>query len=200
MRIGVDLDNTIVCYDALFHRLGRCPDTVPINKDAVRQYIRSRFGEEEWIRLQGQAYGPHMREARAFEGALETINSWCAAGIFVAIVSHKTSVPAAGPAFDLHAASMDWLKKWNVVGNQNACVPEERVWFEQTREAKLRRIDSLRLDAFVDDLVEVFEEPGFPTGPMRLLLCENDDRFVPEGIIRVPSWRELGERLNPLMT
>ena len=54
MRIGVDFDNTIVCYDRLFHRLARerglIPETVPQTKGAVRDYLRSIDREDDWTK------------------------------------------------------------------------------------------------------------------------------------------------------
>ena len=45
MRIGLDFDNTIVSYDALFHRVAREQDVVPantpVNKIAVRDHLRN---------------------------------------------------------------------------------------------------------------------------------------------------------------
>ncbi len=44
MHIGVDFDNTMVCYDAIFHRVclekGLIPSEIPINKSEVRNYLR----------------------------------------------------------------------------------------------------------------------------------------------------------------
>jgi hypothetical protein len=44
MRIGIDFDNTIVSYDALFFKVAREQDAVPadtpVNKVAVRDYLR----------------------------------------------------------------------------------------------------------------------------------------------------------------
>ena len=43
MRIGVDFDNTIVCYDTLFHRLaveeGLIPPDIPPRKEIGRAHV-----------------------------------------------------------------------------------------------------------------------------------------------------------------
>src|SRR5262245_43078397 len=45
MLIGVDFDNTIVSYDALFHRIATerdlIPADLPVNKTAVRDHLRA---------------------------------------------------------------------------------------------------------------------------------------------------------------
>ena len=45
MRLGLDFDNTIVCYDGLFHRVAReeglIPAALPATKSDVRNHLRS---------------------------------------------------------------------------------------------------------------------------------------------------------------
>ena len=46
---------------------------------------------------------------------------------------------------------------------------EDRVFFEDTREAKVGRIGDARCTHFIDDLEEVFLTPGFPDDVRRIL-------------------------------
>ncbi len=43
MRIGIDFDNTIACYDGVFHKAaierGLIPDDLDSSKNAVRDYL-----------------------------------------------------------------------------------------------------------------------------------------------------------------
>ena len=75
MRIGVDFDNTIVCYDGLFHRValeqGLIPASLPANKGGVRDYLRQIGREDDWTAMQGTVYGARMLEASAFPGVLD---------------------------------------------------------------------------------------------------------------------------------
>ena len=76
MLVGLDFDNTIVCYDRLFHRLARerglIPDTVPQTKCAVRDYLRSIDRENDWTEMQGVGYGPRIADAEPFPSPPET--------------------------------------------------------------------------------------------------------------------------------
>ena len=67
MRIGIDLDNTIVCYDHVVHRAavarGLVPTDLPVSKGAVRDYLRRCGHENTWIELQGYVYGSGMADA-----------------------------------------------------------------------------------------------------------------------------------------
>ena len=69
MRIGIDFDNTIVSYDALFHKVAReqgvVPPNTPANKLAVRDYLRQIGKEDLWTEMQGYVYGERMDEVRA---------------------------------------------------------------------------------------------------------------------------------------
>lgn len=70
MLLGIDFDNTIVCYDALFHRVcrerGLIPAEVPINKTDVRNYLHQAGREDAWTEMQGYVYGAQMSEASPF--------------------------------------------------------------------------------------------------------------------------------------
>jgi len=72
MRIGIDFDNTLVRYDALFHRValeeGLIPAGLPVNKNAVRDHLRAQGIEARWTEMQGTVYGARMAEAEAFPG------------------------------------------------------------------------------------------------------------------------------------
>ena len=72
MRIGIDFDNTIVCYDEIFHRLaverGLIGPDAPRGKSMVRDALRRSGREAEWTRLQGEAYGPRIGEAEVEVG------------------------------------------------------------------------------------------------------------------------------------
>ena len=82
MLIGIDFDNTLVSYDALFFRIAREQNLVtpdfPQNKVLIRDHLRACGRESEWTAMQGLAYGPRMAEAEPFRGAraaLENLSS-----------------------------------------------------------------------------------------------------------------------------
>src|SRR5207244_522866 len=76
-RIGLDLDNTLVCYDAVFSRLaverGFIDPGAPVSKLAVRELLRGSGREDAWTELQGAAYGARMCEAEPFPGVLQLL-------------------------------------------------------------------------------------------------------------------------------
>ena len=54
LRVGIDFDNTIVCYDEIFHRVALerelIPRDTPKNKESVRDYLR-QVGKEPILQL-----------------------------------------------------------------------------------------------------------------------------------------------------
>src|SRR5262249_32927807 len=109
MIVGVDFDNTIVCYDNLFHSAARernlIPSDIPRNKTAIRDFLRKNGQEDQWTELQGYVYGDGMRDAEAFHGVAAFFTECKAAGIVTYIISHKTRYPFLGPKYDLHESS-----------------------------------------------------------------------------------------------
>jgi len=172
MILGLDFDNTIVSYDEVFHRVavegGHVPAGLPVSKEAVRNFLRTAGREEVWTEMQGTVYGSRMAEARAFDGALETIASIKAQGHRVIIVSHKTRFPFLGERHDLHAAARGWLEAHGFFDPRGLGFQGSDVFFESTKEEKLARIAREACTHFVDDLPEILTHPLFPPGVEKL--------------------------------
>ncbi len=200
MHIGVDFDNTIVCYDGLFHdaarRHGLIPDSVPPAKDAIRNYLRGAGREEDWTELQGYVYGRAIAQASPFPGALKFFRDARIAGVTVTVISHKTRTPARGPAYDLHEAAWKWLAKNGLVAAQGGSRAAPGVFFEETKEGKVARIETSGCTHFVDDLVEFLTLPGFPDGVVRVLFDPHRREADTVGVVRAGSWDDIREVLG----
>lgn len=190
MLLGLDFDNTIVCYDGVFHRLavaqGLIPPEVATPKDAVRNYLREVGREDDWTELQGEVYGPGILAADSYPGLFDFIAACGRAGVDICIVSHKTRTPYRGKPHDLHAAARSWLEAKGL---------EAEAYFELTKEAKLARIASLGCDAFIDDLPELLSLAEFPAGVRKVLFDPADQHSGTPGMDRVTSWAEAGQLL-----
>lgn len=173
MIIGVDFDNTLACYDQLFHRLaveqGFVSPQTPQSKTAVRDTMRANNMEQDWINLQGQAYGLRIKQATAFDHALAFFKRAHEADITLYIVSHKTKFPVSGDPTNLHDAALDWLKQHRFLQNTGGPLARDHVFFELTKQDKLARIAHLKCDHFIDDLPEFLADPAFPTATKKWL-------------------------------
>lgn len=201
MRIGIDFDNTIVSYDALFHKVAREQDLVPAgtpeNKLGVRDFLRGVGQEERWTELQGYVYGARMDEALAYEGVIEFIDRAIAAGHELCIVSHKTRHPFLGTQYDLHSAARSWVEK-HLVKDGRALLPAEDIHFELSKQDKVARIAVRACDAFIDDLPEILLAADFPVGTARLLFDPEMHHVQAgdEGLRAFSSWRQLSEHFS----
>lgn len=199
MRIGLDLDGTLVVYDAVFHRYAAerygLPERIPPRKTDVRAWMRaSAHGESGWIELQRLVYGPCIGEAALAPGAADFVRAAREAGADLVVVSHKTRWSVAEPPVDLRAAALSWLEANGFF--DALAFRREDIFFEPSRAAKLARIAAERCDLFVDDLEEVFAEPSFPAGVERWLYAPGGSDDAPTGVQVFADWAELTARVG----
>lgn len=190
--IGIDFDNTIVSYERLFaaiaSELGFEPGKAGTGKLLLRNHLRATGREQEWTAIQGRVYGLLINEAEPFPGVMEFLKACLDSGRSVRIISHRTRYPILGEPVDLHQAARDWLGRIGILD----LVPEDSIYFECTREIKVGRIGQTGCGWFIDDLMEVFEEPSFPPGIRRVLFDPHDHfRNPPIDILRARSWMKI---------
>ncbi len=192
MLIGVDLDNTIVCYDDLLRAValerGLIPESLPASKQAVRDWLRRAGQEKLWTELQGQVYGVRMHEARPFAGVLEFFARCHAIEIPVLIISHRTRYPYLGEKYDLHQAARAWLATHGFCDPDRIGLRADRVYLELTKQDKLARIASAACSHFIDDLPEFLDEPAFPSGVQRILFDPGGIRGNDATACHAASW------------
>jgi len=171
-RVGVDLDNTIVAYDALAVQmateLGLIASSERIDRVELRDRLRRQGREDLWTCLQGEMYGKQMSQASVFSGVTEFFAASIQRGDTIIVISHRTRFPYFGPPVDLHAAAWNWLENFFFSRPQQLLL-RENVFLEPTSAAKLERIASIQCTHFVDDLPEFLLDPGFPTCVRRIL-------------------------------
>lgn len=173
MRIGLDLDNTLIDYDALFLKLAvegnLVPPTMSGNKITVRDLVRTKHSDEAWQYLQSQAYGTRILEAKLFPGVHKALQTARLNGHSLHIVSHKTRhtalLGAHGP--DLHEAARQFL------ADNKLETLVDSLEFANTRQEKCAIVGQHNLDCFVDDLPEVFAHPSFPAKCRQILFGES---------------------------
>jgi hypothetical protein len=197
--IGIDLDNTIACYDAGFLELARemrlVPDDFRGGKKAVRDAVRSGAGEIAWQRLQARLYGREIARARVADGLDVLLERARARNIPVAVISHKTQFSPFDPDTDLRLAATRWMEANGLFDPRGMGVAPEQVYFEGTREDKIRRIRAVGCTHFIDDLDEVFNEPAFP-GHVRSYLYAAGYDEIPQGPFRpFRSHRDIADHL-----
>lgn len=190
MRIGIDFDNTIVCYDGVFHKAALerrlIPEDWPEDKNAVRDYLNHSGQNDAFTQLQGHVYGTRMDLAKLYDGFADFAQDALARGHQLFVVSHKTRYPILGEKHDLHQAARNFLK-------DNA--PDlENLFFELTKEEKAARARELALDVFIDDLPEILQMEGFSPAT-RKILFDPLSRHAGSLFERCCSWSEVSALL-----
>jgi hypothetical protein len=202
LRIGIDFDNTIACYDHAFcdvaALMGLATTEIALSKVDIKAQILERAdGDRDWQRLQGQVYGKHMLLAKVFPGFHEFLYLSKLRGHEVFIVSHKSEYGH----FDedrvpLREQALLWLKENSFFDENGLALSKENVFFEATREAKVRRIRDIGCTHFIDDLREVFAEPFFPSEVKKILFRPSLTGTSESGIATSDSWRALTHELH----
>jgi hypothetical protein len=197
MRIGIDFDNTIVCYDGVFLRAARqfglSTDDLGASKNAVRDFLNNSGRADEFTRLQGYVYGARMDLASCYPGAKDFIFAASSAGHDVYVISHKTRRPILGPEYDLHAAARGFLVAQHLM--ESGGLRPENIVFALTKEEKVGRIAALDCRVFIDDLPEILAMPGLPAD-LRAILFDPDERYFSQHRFeRYASWRDIAAAL-----
>ena len=195
MIIGVDFDNTIVCYDGLFPKLavqqGLVPNDICASKSAVRDYLRQIGQEERWTELQGYAYGPGMREARLFPGVLEFFDRCRRSGQEVFIISQRTRYPFLGERHDLHQAARDFLAAHGWNDPARIGLAADHIHFHESVPEKVARINQLGCTHFIDDLPEILTAAELRADVEKILFDPNGQHADRPGLRRVGSWQTI---------
>lgn len=203
--VGIDFDNTLIRYDELIHKTavdrGLIPASFLVDKTAIRDQIRTLpQGDLEWQKIQGLVYGPLILAARLFEG-VESFLKYCALNnIKVVVISHKTEFASQGiSGFSLRKAALDWMfANHFFTPNRDLGLSPNDIYFESTREGKIEKISQLGCDVFIDDLAEVFEEPGFPARVRKIFFspsfkASQSDSLSWNPSLIASSWHQIEE-------
>lgn len=201
MRIGIDLDNTVACYQDAFHaaaveREFFRPDEVAFDKTSVRDHLRRLGRDADFTELQGYVYGPGMKHVSLYPGLREALAALAAAGHELFLVSHRTRRPFAGPPHDLHAHAREFLDAQGLIGPVRGGFAASNVFFELTKTEKVARIAKLGCHVFVDDLWEILTMEGFPA-TVRKVLFDPDGHHADAGpgVEVVRDWSSIADRL-----
>jgi hypothetical protein len=197
MKIGIDLDNTLICYDHAFQRVAREEGLLPAsfegNKAAVKRALLAQQPDGFlWESLQGLVYGRRIDAAILFDGVADFVEACRARGDAVTIVSHKTERAHHDPLnTDLRVAALQWMGDHRFFDTAGLALGRADVYFEGTREEKIQRIRALGCDVFVDDLVEVLGHAEMPAGCRKILFgSERQGEFE-----QYASWDEVRDAL-----
>ena len=159
MRVGIDLDNTIINYSKVFLKI--CNKyNLKINKEnpkvKLKTYLRKNISERKWTETQGKVYGKEILNANIFQNFNSFIRFAKKNNIDITIISHKSKYPILGKKINLHLKALQFFKKINLklIKNQN-------IYFENSLKNKIEKIRECECDYFIDDLLDVLKIKDF---------------------------------------
>ena len=192
--LGLDFDNTLVRYDKLFHQLalekGLIKKSLPTDKTAIRDYLRSQGQDEQFTLLQGEVYGLRILEAEPAEGMLKALGELQQRGIPMVVVSHKTRTPYKGPAYDLHQAAWSWLEQQGFFAFDGLGWSRDQVFFEESKESKVAKIEAQGCSHYVDDLPEILQ---MLSSSIKTILYDPSNKYGSIGDMQVTHWSHLAK-------
>ena len=159
MKIGFDLDNTIVDYsdavqiyvkDLEIHNVKTIPE--------LRNWFRIRNRNEEWTRAQSWLYSEGLQFAKITEGAFDVLSALNKFPFEFSILSHKSVFgPQKYGSREFRKAMNDWFSG-SELGNM--CI--NKIEYFNSLDEKIEGIRRGGFAYFIDDLRKVFEHKNFP--------------------------------------
>jgi phosphoserine phosphatase len=198
VRIGLDLDNTLIDYSHSYSTLATQFGLADEYK--TRWAIRARLRDSpprdyEWQRFQYLLYTQGLQTARISAGAIKFMLSCKGHNDQIFIVSHKTRLTSKSvglPIMNLRDLARDFLVRSSVIPH---LVVPHNIYFEETQEKKVDRLNSLELDVVVDDLEEVLGNPLI-NPEARLILYGQPQGRERSAFEHVESFFELSQLLG----
>ena len=191
MKIGIDIDNTILDYSDSFRKHAEfildasLPGT--ISKSEIQKLVVESKGENSWTELQGVVYSEDPLDARVFEGFMDFYARSALIGAEIKYVSHKTKVPIIGPKRDMRTPVIKLLESEGILSPKGH---EAQVVFCETIQEKIHTIQQQNFDYFIDDLFRILE-PLSLTGIKCLhFRCECDNPSM-LGHLAMENWTKI---------
>ena len=192
IKLAIDLDNTIINYDDLFYKVAKNKLSIQSNiksKENIKKLIIKKYSEKKWTEIQSTVYSQKIFEAKIFPGFINEIkklSKYCE----IFIVSHKTLWPIYGKKINLHNKTKKFLKKKKISFCKNSLIKEENIFFETTKEKKIKRIERIKPNYFIDDLESILK--SIPKSINKILFNnKKNNRFE-----NLTTWHQLNKFIN----
>ena len=141
---------------------------------------------QEWLYTDGLSY------AKPTHGIIELCEYLRKRNFELFIVSHKTThTPTYCGYKELRSVATNWITSGDL---SYYFANTANIYFESSRDLKIGRIKSLDLHYFVDDLVQIFQDPNYPRSIVSFLLSTKPSSL--HWIHNVTSFKAIKEILK----
>ena len=187
MRIGFDFDNTIVNYDFVFTQIANelKLDYSHSPKNSIKNYYEIELGQpDSWKKVQFKVYCELISKIKPSDNFIIFLYWLIDNKHDIFIISHKTkNIKINNKNLNLREPAKKWIDKNIPIFNK------ERIFFESSAVAKVRKIKSLRLDFFIDDLLTILNHRQFPAVTKKILF--NNNLLKLNNIYVASTWDEV---------
>ena len=182
IKIGIDLDNTIINYHNSFKKYLRERRILlkNINKEKVKFIANNNSKIKNWTEAQEEIYGKYIVFAKLFKFFEEFEKFALNKNMKLYIVSHKTKYSQFSKKYNLHTQSNKWIKK-------NVIKDKYQIFYVNTVNEKIKQIAKIKPNYFIDDLLEVFDNKNFPKNVKKIHFSKTKN----EKILTLNNWRKI---------
>ena len=158
IKIGVDLDNTIIDYKSAFIKINnQLKLNIPlgkINKDKIKKKIIRKFSIQYWTYIQEEIYGKMIHKIKPNCDLKNFILYFKNTKYNLTILSHKTKISTFSKKYFLRKEALKWIKKKIPYYNFE-------VRFFETIQEKINFINNKDFSYHIDDLDKIFDHKNF---------------------------------------
>ncbi|MEA2448760.1 MAG: uncharacterized protein QOG63_692 [Thermoleophilaceae bacterium] len=181
-RIALDIDSTLHHYWGLLSDLSERRYGIPLDYDEQTSWSITAIEHDQLRAIVAETHSDeHVLAAEPYPDAVETVRAWHERGHWIHVTSHR-----AGSAHDATAA---WLEKIAMPFDDLHCSYD-----------KITRCVELGIDVLVDDSpVNLTRARDHGIVGATIVHPWNAELVESDGVIGASDWRELRERLEPIL-
>ncbi len=182
IKIGIDLDNTIINYQNSFKKYLKEKKILlkQINKIKIKYIANNNSKIRNWTAAQEEIYGYYINFAKPFEYYKEFEKFALKNRLKLYIISHKTKYSQFSKKYNLHSMSNKWIKK-------NIFRKKYRVFYVNTIDEKVKKIIEIKPDYFIDDLIKIFKNKNFPKKVKKIYFSKKKDKKI----FTLSNWKKI---------
>ena len=187
LKIGIDLDNTIINYQNSFKKFLKSKNINfnSINKKKIKFIANNSTKIKSWTHAQEEIYGKYIVFAKPFKFFKDFEKFALKNNIKLFIVSHKTKFSQFSKKYNLHSQSNKWLKN-------NIYKKMYKIYYVKTVNQKIKKIANLNPDYFIDDLIEIFNHKNFPKKVKKI----HFSKIKTNNLCTFSNWNEIKIYIN----
>ncbi len=173
IKIGIDLDNTIINYQNSFKKFLKEKNIFQksLNKDKTKFLANNNSKIKNWTQAQEEIYGFYLNVAKPFKYFKDFEKFAIKNKIKLYIISHKTKYSQFSKKYNLQYESNRWIKN-NINKNKYS------VFYLSTLNKKIKKIEEIKPDYFIDDLIKILKHKNFPKKVKKIYFSKVKDKKI----------------------